>query len=62
MILPTICIEDCPLYDDALKHCTIRVDLPLFAFGGFKYPLMKHIVLLYFLQPEFANALTIKKE
>jgi hypothetical protein len=49
MILPSISLEKCPLYDECIRYTTVRVDLPLFAFDGFKNPLMKHITLLYFL-------------
>lgn len=58
MICPTICINTLDFYHEALKYCTLRVDLPLFAFLGYKHPLMKHVVLLYFLQPAFAAKLT----
>jgi hypothetical protein len=53
IILPTVSLEKCDLYNKCLKSTTHRIDLPLFAFGGYKTPLMKHICLLYFLQPEF---------
>ena len=33
-----------------------------FPFKGFKTPLMKHIVMLYFLTPEYSNWLSKKKE
>jgi hypothetical protein len=62
MILPTISITKNPFYDEILKHTTVRVDLPLFPFEGYKDPLMKHIVLLYFLTPEFVNDLITKNE
>ena len=55
MVCPSISLENCDLYNQVLKHTTVRVDLPLFAFDGFKTPLMKHICLLYFLSPKFAN-------
>jgi hypothetical protein len=62
MILPAISLVNCELYNDCVRHTTVRVDLPLFAFDGFKNPLMKHIVLLYFIQPSFMNDLIINKE
>jgi hypothetical protein len=62
MILPTVSIFSSKFYNHALKYCTIREDLRLFPFDGFKTPLMKHICLLYFIQPSFASHLTSIKE
>jgi hypothetical protein len=60
MILPTISLVNCKLYKECIKNTTIRIDLPLFPFDGFKNPLMKHICLLYFLQPAFLNNLMVR--
>ena len=62
MVCPSISLENCDLYNDVLKFTTVRVDLKPFAFEGFKTPLMKHICLLFFLTPEFANHLSKLKE
>ena len=62
MVCPSISLENCDLYNDALKYTTIRKDLPIFAFDGFKTPLMKHICLLYFFSPAFASQLSKRKE
>jgi hypothetical protein len=60
MILPSVSIHEKDFFLEAIMDATVRQDLPLFAFEGFKDPLMKHIVLLYFLQPEFANDIITK--
>jgi hypothetical protein len=62
MILPSVSIFTSKFWHKALKYCTIRQDLPLFPFDGFKTPLMKHICLLYFLQPTMISHLTTIKE
>ena len=49
LMLPADSLLDCNLYEDHVKHTTIRVDLPLFPFKEFKDPLFRHIVLLYFM-------------
>jgi hypothetical protein len=62
MILPSVSLLNNDLYNKRLRHTTVRKDLKLFAFDGFEFPLMKHIVLLYFLQPSFVNELIEKKQ
>ena len=61
LLIPTISIFNLDLYNDILVNTTVRVDLELFPFDGFKTPLFKHIVLLYFFTPEFANTLSNRK-
>jgi hypothetical protein len=40
----------------------MRDDLRLFPFKGYDFALMKHIVLLYFIQPDFLIELNEKKK
>ena len=61
MLLTDISLWKKPIWEEALKYTTVRVDLPLFPFDGFDDPLMEHITLLYFLTPEFTNQLMKKK-
>jgi hypothetical protein len=61
IILPTLSVDKKDIYEDFIKHCTVKRDLGMFAFEGYATPLLMHIVMLFFLTPEYTSQLTKSK-